>query len=240
MPYDMSQRDNLIIKHLPLVKKIVGRMDIKGSEFDQDDLISMGIMGLMDAIDKYDHSKNVPFEAYANLRIKGAIIDELRKSGRVSRDRISKLNEYYSAKEELERKLLRSPDEMEICNELGIDKKELSKLHETVHFLSQISLESTLFSKEGSNIPIMEVIKDEETLSPEEQYIKKEIKDILVKSISKLDEREQIILNLYYVEELSMKEISYILDISIPRISQIHGKILIKLREIMGPMLEAK
>lgn len=238
MSYAISERDNLIIKYLPLVKKIVGRIDVKGSDYDQDDLFSIGVIGLMDAIEKFDHSKNVPFEAYANLRIRGSVIDELRRTGKVSRDRIDKLNQYYNAKETLENRFLRTPEEWEICKELGIDDRDLSKIHETVHFLSTISLESTIFSNEDNDIQLMDTVKDYNTKTPEEEFIDIEHRKMLSEAIDKLDEREKIILKLYYDEELSLKEIAYILDISIPRVSQIHGKILLKLREFINSNLE--
>ncbi len=233
-----GDQENLIIKYLPLVKKVVGRIDTKDSEHEQDDLISVGVIGLMDALKKYDATKKVPFEAYATLRIKGTVIDELRKSGRVSRDRIAKLNQYYLAKEDLERRLGKTPDESEICEELGIGEKELYKLHETVHYLSRISLESAVFSEQGNEIQLIDMVKDHNTISPEEELVKAEEKEIISRAISKLKDREKIILNLYYVEELSLKEIAYTLDISIPRVSQIHGKILIKLRGLVKPLLE--
>lgn len=228
-----SNRDNLIIKHLPLVKNVVSRIDARDSGYDSDDLISIGVIGLMDAISKYDHSKNVPFEAYASIRIRGSVYDELRKSGRVSRDKIDKLNQYYSVKEDLERKFSRTPEETEICNELGIDQQQLSKLHETVNFLSRMSLETTIFSLEGNDIQLKDIIKDENNISPEEGIIENERRKFLISAINRLKEREQILLNLYYVEELTFKEIAHILDLSIPRVSQIHGKILMKLRELM-------
>lgn len=234
MCYEKSQKDNLIMKYLPLVKKIADKIEVKGNRYEKDDLVSLGVIGLLDAIDKYDYKKNVPFEAYATLRIRGAIIDEFRKSGRVSRDRIYKLNEYYRAKEELENKLMRTPEELEICQELGIDSKELYKIHETVHYLSDISLESVVFSEKGSEVQLIDLVKDEHVLLPEEHIIKSEQESLLKDAISSLKEREQIILNLYYTEELSLKEIAYILGISIPRVSQIHGKILLKLRHYIS------
>lgn len=238
MFYEYSEQDNLIIKYLPLVKKVVSRIEPKNSDFDVDDLISIGVIGLMDAIKKYDYKKKVPFEAYATLRIRGNVIDELRKSGRVSRDRIAKLNQYYKAKENLENRLMRTPEESEICEELGINHKELYKLHETVHYLANVSLDTTIFSKDGNDVELVDILKDHRAITPEEEFINKERKDILISAIDRLNEREKIILNLYYVEELSLKEIAYILEVSTPRVSQIHGKILLKLRELISPVLE--
>lgn len=238
MSYELSNQDDLIIKYLPLVKSVVSRIDSKSHEFDQDDLISIGVIGLMDALKKYDYRKKVPFEAYATFRIRGTVIDELRKAGPVSRDRIDKLNQYYEAKEKLEKELMRTPSESEICEELDIDERQLSRLHETVHYLSGVSLESVIFSSEGKNTELIDMIEDSQSVSPEEHFVNQEKREVLIRAIDNLDDRERTLLNFYYVEELSMKEIGYILDISIPRVSQIHGRILLKLRELMAPYLE--
>ncbi len=238
MIYELSDQDNLIIKHLPLVKRVVSRIDSKNSIYDLEDLISIGVIGLMDAIKRYDYRKKVPFEAYASLRIRGAVIDELRKAGPVSRNRIDKLNQYYMVKEKLENQLMRTPSELEICKDMDIDNKELSNIHETVHYLANISLESMIFSKDGNDTKLIDLIQDEDSISPEEYYTDGEKKRMLIEAIGKLDDREKTILNLYYVEELSMKEIAYILDISIPRVSQIHGKTLLKLRDLLSPYME--
>ena len=125
---------------------------------------------------------------------------------------------------------MRTPDEYEICRELGINEKDLSKIHETVHYLSNYSLEATLLS-DNDEFTLMDIIVDETLESPLDNLVKAETREILIKAIDQLKDREKTILNLYYVEELSLKEIGYILDISIPRVSQIHGKVLIKLRE---------
>jgi len=233
MAHAYSEQENLIIKHLPLVKKLVSRIDA-GYNYDLDDMINIGVIGLMDAIKKYDKSKNVPFEAYASLRIRGAVLDELRRAGPVSRDRINKLNQYYATKEELEMKNQTSPSEEEICQEMGIDQEELSKIHETVHSLSNVSLESTIFTNDSSDMYLKDIIQDNSVESPEEVLLKNERKRLLKEAVEQLDEREQLILNLYYLEELTLREIAYILDISTPRVSQIHGKILIKLKDLLA------
>lgn len=238
MFYELSEQDNLVIKYLPLVRNIVSRIDSKNSVYELEDLVSIGVIGLMDAIKRYDYKKKVPFEAYATIRIRGAVIDELRKAGPVSRSRIDKLNRYYTAKEKLENKFFRTPKESEICKELDIDDKELSSIYETVHYLSNVSLESIISSKDGNNTELIDLIQDSNSISPEEHFTNKERRQVIKDAVDTLDEREKTILNLYYVEELSMKEIAYILDISIPRVSQIHGRILLKLRDTLGSYLE--
>lgn len=239
MNYNSNTQEELIIKYLPLVERIAGRIEINNREYEEGDLINIGVIGLMDALKRFDPSKSVPFEAYASLRIRGSIMDELRRTGRVSRERIAKLNQYYAAKEKLENQLLRSPDESEIQKELGIDAKDLSKLHETVHYLSNTSLDSVIFSDKDSEVELIDLIEDEDSASPEEEILEKETREYLKMAIDGLDDREKLILDLYYVQDLTLKEIGYILDVSIPRVSQLHGKALIKLRKTMSPIMEA-
>lgn len=238
MAYESTDKENLILEHLPLVKNVVSRIDSGHSGYDQEDLVNIGIIGLIDAIDKFDNSKNVPFEAYARIRIRGSVIDELRRSGPVSRNRMDRLNEYYKAKKDLENKFLRTVTEQEICDELGIGSDELSTIHETVHYLSNVSLESTIYSEEGDDSELIDIIEDRDAVLPEDIFEDNEMKEALLEAIKKLKEKEQLLLNLYYVEELTMKEIGYILEVSVPRVSQMHGQVVIKLRNLLNPYLE--
>lgn len=234
MVYKEEQLDDLIIEYIPLVKRIVGKIDTRNREYDEDDLFSIGVIGLIDALKKFDDKKGTAFETYANIRIRGAIVDELRKLGKVSRNRMDKLNSYYKEKEKLESSLRRTPTETEICKSMGLEKEDLFKIHETVNDLSYISLENTLFPQEDGEFGIIDLIEDREAPSPQEQMIKEEQSQALALAIEGLEEREKILLNLYYVEELTLKEISHVLDISIPRVSQIHGRILLNLRGKIG------
>lgn len=230
MCYKEQNMDDLIIKYIPLVKRIVAKMDTRNREYDEDDLFSIGIIGLIDALKKYDDKKGTSFETYAHIRVRGAIIDELRKLGKVSRNRIDKLNNYYREKEELEISLMRTPTEAEICEKMNMEKKDLFEIHETVNDLSNISLESVLFPQEEGTFGIIDVLEDKDAPSPQDELMKDEQSELLTRAIETLEEREKIILNLYYVEELTLKEIGHVLDISIPRVSQIHSKIIISLK----------
>ena len=233
MRYDKQgqELENLIIQYIPLVKKIVSKIDTRNREYDEDDLFSIGVIGLIDAIKKFDNTKGASFETYASIRVNGAIIDELRKLGKVSRNRIDKLNNYYNEKEILENSLKRSPTEKEICQSMKIEKKDLFEIHETVNDLSQISLEMVLFPEGDNEFGLIDVLEDKEALCPQNELLKDEKTTLLTRAIENLDKREKIVLNLYYTEELTLKEIGYILEVSIPRVSQIHSKILLKLRE---------
>lgn len=228
-----TEADQTILEYLPLVKKAVRNVKVKSKDYEEDDLINMGVIGLMDALEKFNEKKGIPFEHYAYVRIKGSIIDEVRKTSPVPRSRMTKLNDYYKAKELLEKELQRTPTEAEICAKLGINDKQLKALHETVHTLASVSLDEVLFEEDSESASRIDYIEDEKMLGVEETLLEKEQQTLLLKGIQQLSEREQTILQLYYVEELPLKEIAYIFDISVPRVSQIHGKVLIKLREFI-------
>lgn len=225
--------DQLVLQHLPLVKRVVRRLNVKSRDYEEEDLINIGVIGLMDALQRYDASKNVPFENYAYVRIKGTIIDEVRKTSAVPRSRMDKLNVFYKAKEELIQKLKRPPTDNEIREKLDITDKQLSALYETVHSLSKISLNEVLFQDQDSEASLLDLLEDQDVQSAEEKMLEEERSLYLNKAVKQLGEREQAILQLYYAEELPLKEIAYIYDISVPRVSQIHGKTLLKLKEII-------
>lgn len=230
---DKYKKEEVLLKYLPLVEKAARNVKVKSTDYDYDDFVSMGFIGLMDALEKFDPSRKVPFENYAYIRIKGSIIDEVRRTSKVPRSRIQNLNEYYKVKETLEQELEREPTELEICSELGIDEKQLKTLHETVHMLANISLDEVLFQGDSNDTTRLDFIEDEQTSNVEELLIDQEMEELLYEAVATLDEREQTILQLIYKEELLLKDIAYIFDISIPRVSQIHGQTIIKLREYM-------
>ncbi|HAX72536.1 MAG TPA: FliA/WhiG family RNA polymerase sigma factor [Firmicutes bacterium] len=219
-------------KYIPLVTKIVKQMNIKESSIiGHDDLISLGILGLIDAIKRYDHKKNASFETYARMRIKGSIIDELRKVGVVSRDKMSRVKMYYKSKEELAQQLLREPNDNELCDYMGIELKELNQIFQTLHYLSFTSLDEVIYDGEESKLTLQETLEDKQSVNAVVKLEKFDQYEELKQAIEKLNIREQQILQFYYVEELGVQEMSEILEISISRVSQIHGKALANLRQ---------
>lgn len=228
-----SQRNETVMQYMPLVHKVVHGLKINNRDYDHDDLVNIGIIGLMKAIEKYNESLNVPFINYAYMRIKGAIIDEIRKTSRVSRNKIKAVNAYYDAINTLQHQLLRTPTEKEIMAEMAIDTNELKKIYETVHQLADVSLDDVLFEDSSGEANLQGLMTDTKSVSSDEQLIKKEQLQFMEEAVKQLSEREQQILQLIYFEELSMKEVGYIYDISTPRVSQIHGKALLKLREAL-------
>ncbi len=121
-----SVRNETVMQYMPLVHKVVHGMKINNKDYDHEDLVNIGVIGLMNAVEKYNDTLNVPCMTYAYMRIKGAIIDEIRKTSRVSRNRIKAVNEYYAAVNLLQQNLLRTPTEQEVCEKLGVSKAEMS------------------------------------------------------------------------------------------------------------------
>ncbi|KRM96854.1 DNA-directed RNA polymerase sigma subunit D [Liquorilactobacillus aquaticus DSM 21051] len=230
--YETSIEDE-VLKYLPLVERVANRISIKSTEYEYGDLYNIGVIGLIDALRKFDVTKKVPFESYAMIRIKGAIIDEIRKHSKISRYKMTIVNQFYKAKQELEQKLKREVTDSEICKEMNIDAAQLGNIYDSIHYLASISLEDTLFSHADEGISLQDMIQDTLAENGEETLLQEERKQALISSIKKLSEREQLVLSLYYEEEATLKEIAAILDISIARVSQIHGKIIIKLKNLI-------
>ena len=226
--------EQAILDYLPLVERVVKRLKIKSRDYEEGDLVNLGVIGLMDALKRFDSTKNVPFESYAYTRIKGTIIDEVRKTSRVPRSRMDKVNEFYKAKERLTQELERTPTDQEIQTELKIDEKQLNAVYETVHSLSNISLDEVLFQNSDSGATLVDFLEDAHSVNAEEKLLEEEQVLYLNAAVERLTEREQTILQLYYVEDLPLKDIAHVFDISVPRVSQIHGKCLVKLREWIG------
>lgn len=223
-----------VIYHLPLIQQVIYRISIKSTEYDYEDLFNIGVIGLMDALKKYDRRKNVPFEAYARVRIKGTIIDEVRKNAKVSRYKVAALNEFYAARQQLEQEKNRSVTDQEVADFLGMNAQKLSELYESMHYLAQTSLEDTLFSHDEQGVSLQEMLPETAAISASDKLIQEEREAELAQAIKTLSEREQLILSLYYEQELTLKEIAEVLDLSTPRISQLHGQIILTLRKRLG------
>lgn len=213
---------------MPLVHQVIYRMSVNNSEYEYDDLFNIGVMGLMDALNRYDTSKNVPFDVYARLRIKGTIIDEVRKHAKISRYKVSALNQFYEARKTLEQQYSRTVSDQEVANFLNLTPQKLSELYESMHYLSQISLEDTLLQYP---VPEKYIYESSPSLDAAERLIKIEQEARLMSVIKQLPERDQLILSLYYEQELTLKEIAEVLNLSTPRISQLHGRILMQVRQ---------
>ncbi len=226
---EQQERNILIENYIDLVKITAGRLKstLTASNVEMDDLISYGIIGLMDAIEKFDINKNVKFETYAQLRIRGAMIDQLRKYDWVPRSLRQKSKDIDQAYRSLESRLGRSPSDHEMASELGIDVDEYQDLLGQISALSMVSLEEMLDNRMESKIAAGDKSGSGQ---PEKHAEIKEMKRILHSSIDSLPYREKLIISLYYYDELTYKEIGRIIGVSESRVSQLHSKAVMKLK----------
>lgn len=225
-------REQLIIAYSQLVKLVAGRLSMYlGHNVEYDDLVSYGIFGLIDAIDKFDTTKNVKFETYASLRIRGAILDQIRKMDwipRTVRQRQRKIDE---AMKHIEMRTGKTATDEEIAIELGVSEEELVNWQSQLKVTNVVSLNE--FDEQGQE-PAIEPTAKNRFAQPEEVIEAAELKVKLAESLELLTEKERRVIELYYYEELTLKEISMVLEVSESRVSQLHTKALAKMRKKLG------
>ncbi|HPE10928.1 MAG: RNA polymerase sigma factor WhiG [Actinobacteria bacterium] len=230
---DRSKRDRLIVHYAPLVKYVAGRVRSGlPNNVEAADLVSYGMFGLIDAIDKFDISRQIKFETYAINRIRGAIIDELRSLDWVPRSVRSKAKVLERAHAELEAELKRAPTEAEIADRMGLTREQLAKLMSQVSFTNMVALDEVTHggSDRGDKMTLGDLLEDPRAPDPEAEYETEEMKVLLAEQISGLPEREKVVLTLYYYERLTLAEIGSVLGVTESRVSQIHSKSLLDLR----------
>jgi len=230
---DTRARESLILAYSPLVKYVAGRLSSNLPQtVDSADLISYGVFGLIDAIEKFDTSRGIKFETYAIARIKGAIIDELRAMDWVPRSIRARAREFEAAYIALENRLRRVPDDAEIAEEMGITLKELQEILSKLSYTSVMSFEemwSSSSDREERGDPLS-AIADRDAEDPVEVFEAVEIKGVLASAIERLPEREKTVIALYYYEGLTLKEIGTVLGVTESRVSQLHTKAVLRLR----------
>ncbi len=229
----IAERNRVILEHLPQIRFIAQRLAMRlPPEVQLEDLISSGVIGLLDAYEKFDPSKGVSFKTYASVRIRGAILDNLRGLDWAPRDLRSRSREVEQAYARLEQRLGRAANDEEMAAELGISLAEFQSLLDQLngltigHFRSGDSEEDGI---EADNLPL-HYSPISPTESPFEAVSRREMRDLLAKAIAQLPEREQLILSLYYKEELTMKEIGQILGVNESRVSQLHTRAVLRMR----------
>lgn len=228
--------EEIITKYIPLVKYIASRVIIgKSKHIEFDDLVSNGILGLMDALNKFDESKGMKFSSYASIRIKGAMIDELRRNSPIPKGAMDKLNRYNGAIDSLRNTLLREPTVDEIACEMSLDISDVMEIENHINYLSVVSLEELIYS-EDDDMPLIGTIKDNKSPSPEKDLEDKEKMEYLAKSIELLNEKDKLVLNLYYYEGLTLKEIGKILEVSESRVCQLHTRAIAHLRKNLSKL----
>ena len=226
-------RDLLILHFSPLVKYVAGRVAVGlPANIEQTDLISYGIFGLIDAIDKYELSRGIKFETYAISRIRGAIIDELRAIDWVPRSVRFKAREVEKAYTSLENKLKRPPSDAEIAEEMGVSSDELHNIYTQLSSVSLVALDElmTVEGDKGDRLSLVETLEDKRATSPTEAFESEEMKGILTGAINRLPEREKIVVTLYYYEGLTLAQIGQVLGVTESRICQMHTKAVLALR----------
>ena len=229
---DSDARDELILNFSPLVKYVAGRLASSLPQMvDTADLISYGIFGLIDAIEKFDLERGIKFETYAIARIKGAIIDELRAMDWVPRSVRSRAREIEQAYVALENELRRVPDDQEVANRMGISLKEFHGILTKLSYTSVVSFEELWVGGDRDD-PQSAIgsIRDEAAEDPVALFESVEVKDILADAIERLPEREKTVIALYYYEGLTLKEIGQVLGVTESRVSQLHTKSVLRLR----------
>ncbi len=231
-----SIREQIIIEYAPLVKFVAGRLSMYlGYNVEYDDLVSYGIFGLIDAIDKFDYGKGIKFETYASLRIRGAILDQIRKMDWIPRSLRQKQKKIDVAMSKIEAKLGRPATDEEIAKELGISEEEYINWQGQANVSNVVSLDEFM---EASGDKGIEPTKHVPYEQPETVAEKEELKKLIVEALEDLTDKEKKVVVLYYYEELTLKEISKVLEVTESRVSQLHTKALQKMKVKLGDYAE--
>ena len=230
-PLQPDDKSKLIRDNIDLVDILVGRMVTQVPSFmGRDDMRSAGMVGLIDAANKFDTSKNILFKTFAEYRIRGAILDEMRKLDWFSRSLRDKQNRIARTLAHLEHTLVRDPDDHEMAEAMGIPLDEYQKMLSEVSHLGCVSLNETLDNSEQGK-SFLDTLEDHnENASPSFRLENHELTKIMSEILAKLSEKEQLVISLYYYEELTQKEIADVMEISEGRVSQLHSQALIKLK----------
>lgn len=231
-------RDELITTYASLVKYVVGRLGIPPTSLlDAEDLVSYGMIGLINAIDRFDPARGIRFEAFAPPRIRGAVIDQLRALNWLPRSAMTRIRQIEDTLSKLEQSLGRPAQEKEAADAMGISTERYRHMLVEVG-ISVLSLDAPLGSlaQDDEANSLGDLLEDETLENPAETVEQQEDVASLSKAIERLPEREQLLLSLYYQEELTMKEISKVMSISESRVCQLHMQALMRLRGTLGPV----
>ena len=230
-------REKLIIEYSPLVKIVAGKMSMYlGNNVEYDDLVGYGVFGLIDAIDKFDVHKDVKFETYASLRIKGSILDQIRKMDWIPRTIRQRQRELEAATKEVMARTGREPTDEELAEEMELSLDDYYSFISSLKITNLVSLNE--FMEAGGNEPAMDTKKNSYFEQPEEKVTREELDAKIKDALEVLTDKEKKVILLYYYEDLTLKEISEVMEVSESRVSQLHTKALKKMRKIMGNYME--
>ncbi len=228
-------REKIIVEYAPLVKLVAGRLSMYlGYNVEYDDLVGYGIFGLIDAIDKFDYDKAVKFETYASLRIRGAILDQIRKMDWIPRTLRQKQKKIDNAVKEIEAEMGKTASDAQIAERIGISEEELLSWQSQMKVTNLVSLNEYMDNGNGKENQTIDIPDDSRYGQPEVVLEENELKKMLMESLDLLTEKERKVIILYYYEELTLKEISEILEVSESRISQLHTRALQKMKQKLG------
>ena len=227
-----AKRESQLMQYLPLVKYIAGRIAIGlPKSVELDDLINAGVVGLIEAYNNFDPGKGVKFESYASMRIRGSILDELRAIDWAPRSTRAKSREVERAISSLENRLGRSPSEEEVAENLDISLGDLYKLLDDLSSTTLLSLDELTYGSDNDKpVPLVDTLQSPDRSDALSDLERDEMRNLLVESIGLLTDQERLVIALYYYEELTLKEIGQVLELSESRVSQIHTKSVLSLR----------
>ena len=230
---DEKARERLVLAYSPLVKFVAGRMSSGlPAHIEESDLISYGLLGLIGAIERFEPEREIKFETFAVARIKGSIIDELRSLDWVPRSVRAKAREIEAAHSKLERELGRTPSDAEVAETLGVSNDEFQENLLQISNSSVVALDElwAVSDASGDQVSLLDTMKDPAAVDPARELGVSELKDRLANAISRLPEREKLVVALYYYENLTLREIGEVLGVTESRVSQLHTKAVLRLK----------
>jgi len=227
-----QDKDAAVKEYLPLVRHIVGRLNIPADGvLKREDLLQYGVLGLLDALERFRPELGVSFKTFAYKRIYGEVVDAVRRVGLLSREQTREVQLLAQTLDKLWNRLLREPTIEEVCQEAGITTEQYFRIEQTNHLNFTISLDESFRDSDGSSVTRKELIADQGEITPDEGLAKSSLKKTLKYLIEQLPERERLILALYYYEELTLSDIGQVLDLSESRVSQLLKSTLISIRQ---------
>jgi RNA polymerase sigma factor for flagellar operon FliA len=238
---DEKAREQLVLAYSPLVKFVAGRMSSGlPAHIEESDLISYGLLGLIGAIERFDPAREIKFETFAVSRIKGSIIDELRSLDWVPRSVRAKAREIEAAQAKLERELGRTPSDEEVAGALEMSMEDFQESLMQISNSSVVALDElwAVSDSSGDQVSLLDTMKDPSAVDPARELGVSELKDRLATAISKLPEREKLVIALYYYENLTLREIGEVLGVTESRVSQLHTKAVLRLKARLQSEME--
>lgn len=229
---DAQAREELVLRYMKIVKYVAGRMAIHvPSSVELDDLISWGVLGLLDAVEKYDHTQDIKFSTYATIRVRGAILDQIRALDWAPRSLRAMARKVGAARDKLRHELGNEPSNEDIAEEMGATEDQVEDTMAQLQVAHVLSLDDYLPSDEDGGTRKVDLLSSDAEPSPEDAMHQQERRDRIVEAILHLPEQQQKVLHLYYYEELTLKEVGAVLDVTESRVCQVHGAAMKALRK---------